>query len=72
MGEVHCLPLPARAHRGWLGCGGPPAPDPLPELSEPPSGLPLEYMVASLPSRMKRNQPLLPLESSNAAASLQM
>ncbi len=42
------------------------------ELSEPPSGLPDEYMVASLPSRMKRNQPLEPLDSSSAAASLQM
>lgn len=38
---------------------------------EPPSGLPLEYMVASLPSRTKRNHPLLPLESSMAQKSFQ-
>lgn len=44
----------------------------VPELSEPPSGLPLEYMVASFPSRMNLNQPLEPLESSRAAASDQM
>lgn len=39
---------------------------PLPEESDPPSGLPLEYMVASFPSKMNLNQPLLPLESSKA------
>ena len=41
------------------------------ELSELPSGLPLEYMVASLLSSMNLNQPLLPLDNSSAAASLQ-
>lgn len=40
-----------------------------PELSLPFSGLPLEYIVASLPSSMKRNQPFDPLDSSSAAAS---
>lgn len=43
-----------------------------PELSDPPSGLPLEYMVANFPSRINLNQPLEPLESSRAAASDQM
>lgn len=43
-----------------------------PELSDPPSGLPLEYMVASLPSRINLNHPLEPFESSRAAASDQM
>ena len=42
------------------------------EESEPPSGLPEEYMVASLPSSTNRNQPLLPFDSSSAAASDQM
>lgn len=41
----------------------------LPELSDPPSGLPLEYMVASLLSKINLNHPLLPLDSSRAAAS---
>lgn len=41
----------------------------LPELSFPFSGLPLEYIVANLPSRIKRNQPLEPFESSKAAES---
>ena len=41
-------------------------------VSVPVSGLPWEYMVASLPSRMNRNQPLLPFESSSAHASDQM
>lgn len=45
--------------------------EPLPDESDPPSGLPLEYIVASFPSRIKRNQPLLPLESSNAHDSFQ-
>ena len=40
--------------------------------SDPPSGEPDEYMVASLPSRMNLNQPLEPLDSSSAAASDQM
>ena len=40
--------------------------------SEPPSGEPDEYIVASLPSRMNLNHPLEPLESSSAAASDQM
>lgn len=42
----------------------------LPELSDPPSGLPLEYMVASFPSKINLNHPLLPLDNSKAAASL--
>ena len=45
--------------------------EPLPDESDPPSGLPLEYIVASFPSKIKRNQPLLPLESSNAHDSFQ-
>ena len=40
--------------------------------SEPPSGLPLEYIVANFPSRIKRNQPLEPFDNSNAAASDQI
>jgi hypothetical protein len=44
----------------------------LPELSDPPSGLPLEYMVASFPSKINLNHPLLPLDNSKAAASLQI
>lgn len=43
-----------------------------PEVSAPPSGDPLEYIVASFPSKMKRNHPLEPLDSSKAAASDQM
>lgn len=41
----------------------------IPELSFPFSGLPLEYIVANLPSSMKRNQPFEPFDSSNAAES---
>lgn len=41
----------------------------LPELSFPFSGLPLEYIVANLPSSMKRNQPFEPFDSSKAAES---
>jgi len=37
---------------------------------EPPSGLPLEYIVRSFPSRTKRNHPLLPLDNSMAQKSL--
>lgn len=44
----------------------------IPELSVPPSGEPLEYIVDSLPSSRNRNQPLLPLESSSAADEHQM
>lgn len=44
----------------------------VPELSDPPSGLPLEYIVASFPSKINLNHPLLPFESSKAAASLQI
>lgn len=40
-----------------------------PELSLPFSGLPLEYIVANFPSRMNRNHPLDPFESSKAAES---
>lgn len=43
-----------------------------PELSFPFSGLPLEYIVANFPSKMNRNHPLDPFESSRAAESLQM
>lgn len=42
----------------------------IPELSDPFSGLPLEYIVANFPSRIKRNHPLLPFDNSKAAASL--
>lgn len=42
----------------------------LPVLSVWCSGLPLEYIVASLPSSKKRNQPLEPVLSSSAHASL--
>lgn len=41
-----------------------------PVLSVWCSGLPLEYIVASLPSSRNRNQPLEPVLSSSAAASL--
>ena len=37
----------------------------VPDESEPPSGLPLEYIVANLLSKIKRNHPLLPLDSSS-------
>ena len=43
----------------------------IPDVSLPFSGLPLEYIVASLPSRMNRNHPLEPFESSKAAQSPQ-
>lgn len=43
----------------------------VPEESEPPSGLPLEYIVANLPSSMNLNQPLLPLDNSRAQDSFQ-
>lgn len=42
------------------------------EESELPSGDPLEYIVASFPSKMNLNHPLEPLDSSKAAASDQM
>lgn len=41
----------------------------VPELSLPFSGLPLEYMVANFPSKMKRNHPFDPFDSSSAAES---
>ena len=41
----------------------------LPELSFPFSGLPLEYIVASLPSKINLNQPLEPFDNSKAAES---
>lgn len=44
----------------------------LPELSAPPSGDPLEYMVANLPSSINLNHPFEPFDSSKAAASDQM
>ena len=40
--------------------------------SEPPSGEPLEYIVANFPSKINLNQPFDPFESSKAAASDQM
>lgn len=41
----------------------------IPELSLPFSGLPLEYIVANLPSIMKRNHPFEPFDNSRAAES---
>lgn len=38
----------------------------IPELSFPFSGLPLEYIVANLPSNIKRNHPFDPFDSSRA------
>lgn len=41
----------------------------LPELSLPFSGLPLEYIVANLPSNINRNHPFEPFDNSSAAES---